>query len=286
MTVDLRPAYRPLGQTGLDLSPLGLAGLSFGTKGLPNGVGMDATTVERAFHELGVNFFFYSPRMSGLREGLRRLIAAGHRDQLVIAAAVALPFGWGVRHAFKRQARILGTDYLDVLLLGWVRARWHTTGDTWRALQVLKEQGKTRAIGFSCHDRTLARALNEELQPDVMMLRYNAAHRGAESQIFPHLGERRPGIIAYTATRWGKLLEPLPARGFPQGMTAPECYRFALSHAAVNTVLCAARSWTELEEDARAVVAGPLPAERLAEVRNFGDAVHAAARGGQRFMFR
>jgi aryl-alcohol dehydrogenase-like predicted oxidoreductase len=153
----------------------------------------------------------------------------------------------------------------------------------------LKEEGKTRAIGFSCHDRPLAMALYRELRPDVMMLRYNAAHRGAESAIFAELaalGEDRPAIISYTATRWGMLLTPLPQAGFAAAMTAPECYRFVLANPSIDVALCAAGTLAELAEDVAGVNAGPLPAERMTEVRAFGDAVHAHARGGGRWMFR
>ena len=34
------------------------------------------------------------------------------------------------------------------------------------------------------------------------MIRYNAAHPGAERDIFPHLEARRPAVVAYTATSW------------------------------------------------------------------------------------
>jgi hypothetical protein len=69
-------------------------------------------------------------------------------------------------------------------------------------------------------------------------------------------------------------------------MTAGECYRFALSNPAVDLVLCAARSPAELRQDVAEVREGPLDAARLEDVRRFGDAVHAAARGGRRWMFR
>ena len=34
------------------------------------------------------------------------------------------------------------------------------------------------------------------------MIRYNAAHPGAEQDIFPYLAKRRLAIVTYTATRW------------------------------------------------------------------------------------
>jgi len=99
------------------------------------------------------------------------------------------------------------------------------------------------------------------------------------------MGDRRPGIIAYTATRWSMLLKPLPERGFPQSMSAPECYRFVLGHPMVDTVWCAAHNLAQLREDIAGVLAGPLDPERLADVRRFGDAVHASARRGRRWMY-
>jgi hypothetical protein len=117
------------------------------------------------------------------------------------------------------------------------------------------------------------------------MVRYNAAHRGAEGEVFAAFGADRPAIIAYTATRWGLLLKPLPSRGFPQAMTAGECYRFVLGHPAVDIVFCAARSRAELREDVTAVLQGPLEPTRLEACRHFGDAAHAAALGGYRWMF-
>lgn len=257
---------RPLGSTGLRASPLGLAG----------SYGIDARGVERAFHELGINYFFVTPRMTGLIEGLRRLIQAGHRDALVIAAGANVPVGFQVRRAWEADARALGVDRLDVFHLFWVQARWYVRGATWPAMQKLKDEGKVRALAISCHDRPLARALADELSLDALMIRYNAAHRGAEREIFASFTGRRPAVISYTATRWGRLLQPAGNLG---PMSAPECYRFALSHPAVDVALCGAASFDELRDDVAGVLEGPLPDERLEQVRAFGDAVRATATG-------
>jgi len=258
---------RPLGKTGLVASPLGLAG----------SYGIDAEGVERAFHELGVNYFFVTLRMTETIEGLRRLIRAGHRERLVLALGASVPTGWGVRGAWEKCAKALGVDTIDVFELFWVQAHWYVTGHTWPAMQKLKEEGRARALGISCHDRPMARALVDELDLDLLMIRYNAAHRGAEKEIFATLDPtRKPAVVSYTATRWGKLLKPAKDLG---PMSAPECYRFALGHPAVDVVLCGARSFDELRENAEGVRQGPLPAERLGEVKRFGDAVRSAATG-------
>jgi predicted aldo/keto reductase-like oxidoreductase len=242
------------------IAPLGLAG----------SYGINAAGVERAFHELGINYFFYTGRDAGLREGLRNLIVQGHRSELVIAGGANIPTGSGVRSAFDKDCKSLGTDYLDVFQLFWVQAHWYVTGQTWPAMLELKANGRVKMLGMSIHDRPMASALASELSLDMLMIRYNAAHRGAEKEIFATLPEKRPAIVAYTATRWGRLLE---RAGDHPAMTPEECYRFAISHDKVDVVLCGPRDYAELEQDARGVAEGPLGASRLAEIRSFGDAV-------------
>lgn len=276
---------RPFGETGLQVTPLALGAAPVRAAG-PRGLKLTADDVERAFYEHGINtFLFHWLLMPSMVEGLRRLIRAGHRDDLVLLAEMGLPTGGFVRRGWERHARALGVDTLDIYLLGWVQGRWYLTGKTWAAMRRLRDQGKVRAIGFSCHKRRLAAALAREFDVDTLMIRYNAAHRGAEREVFGALGTRKPAIISYTATRWGMLLQPVPRAGFPQGMPAGDCYRFALSHPAVDAALCAARTPAELGEDVAAALDGPLDEARLEEVRRFGDAVHAAARGGRRWMF-
>ncbi len=278
-----RLARRPLGATGLQVTPLALAALSMASGS--GGSGMRPDDVERAYDEHGLNTFLVTRQMTDLTEGVRRLARSRRRDDLVIASMASIPTGWCVRRAWEKNAAALGVERIDVFLLGWVRWRWYVTGRTWTEMRRLKEEGRVGAIGFSCHDRALALTLSRELAVDVLMIRYNAAHRGAERQLFEPLGLSRPGIIAYTATRWGRLLQPLPQAGFAQGMSAAECYRFVLGHPAVDLALCAARSAEELRQDVGGVNAGPLDPARDVEVRRFGDAVHAAARGGYRWMF-
>jgi aryl-alcohol dehydrogenase-like predicted oxidoreductase len=254
---------RPLGLTRLSAAPLGLAG-SFG---------ISARDTERAFHELGINYFFVTPRMRGLVAGIQNLVAAGHRDDIVIAAGATIPTGRGVRSAFDKAAKLFRVDRIDIFHVFWVQSRWYVGGKTWPAMQRLKQDGKVTALAISCHDRPMARQLVDELELDVLMCRYNAAHRGAEREIFGDLPAGRPAVVSYTATRWGKLLKPSGQRG---PMTPGECYRFALMHPRVDLTLCGARSFEELAANVAAVAAGPLEDARLEEIKAFGDDVRAA----------
>ncbi len=256
-----------LGRSNLSVSKLGLAG----------SYGIDADSTERAFHELGVRYFFITTGMSGAVEGVRRLIKAGHRDRMIIAAGASVPTGFGVRGAVDKALKAFGVDYIDVFHLFWVQAHWYVTGGTWPAMRAAKESGKVKALAVSIHDRPMARQLVDELSLDALMIRYNAAHRGAEKDIFDSLDAKdRPGIIAYTATRWGKLLKPMKGLG---PMSAGECYRFAISHSKVDVVLTGPANYAELEANAAAICQGPLSPSRLAEVKSFGDVVRGTPGG-------
>ena len=105
-----------------------------------------------------------------------------------------------------------GVEYFDFLLLGmWNRPPGKSLID---AAEHLVEKGKVRHLMMSTHNRSslqehFLRYAAKESPFDAFMLRYNAANRGAEHDVFPHLPESpRPGIVSYTATRWGQLLDP------------------------------------------------------------------------------
>jgi len=93
-----------------------------------------------------------------------------------------------------------------------------------------------------------------------LMVRYNAAHRGAEMEVFPVADARGLPVVAYTALRWGALLGS--TQDDPPGFTvprAPAWYRFVLQAPSVAVVLAAPDSRAELEEDLSVLYAtGPL----------------------------
>ena len=80
--------------------------------------------------------------------------------------------------------------------------------------------------------------------------------------------------MAYTATRWGHLVDP---KKMPPGETPPparDCYRFALSHPAVSLVLCGPSNREQMQEALRALDAGPLDAEEMARMHRIGNYVY------------
>lgn len=260
-------ARRPLGQTGLEVSRLGI-GSSFGA---PAGV------IEQAF-ERGVNYLYWGTiRRPAFGRAMRHL-ARLHREELVLTvqsySRVPALVGPSVDVALLRS----GVEYFDLLLLG---ARDERPAEAYvEAFERLREQGKVRHLALSTHNRPLLPSLFDEFSSgsspyDMFMLRYNAVHRGAEEDVFPFVpAERPPGIIAYTATRWGHLLDP---KKMPEGLSPPsasDCYRFALSHPAVDMVLTGPADQTQMDEALRALERGPLDEEELERMRRIGDHIY------------
>ncbi len=252
-----------LGRTGLRVSRIGLSG----------GYKAPARAVERAFHEYGINYFYWSPRRSGMKEALRSL-AGNRRDDLIIAVQSYDHLGFWLRRSVEKALLELTIDHADILFLGWFNSM--PSKRVLNGAMQLKEEGKIRFLGVTGHNRQFhgEMARQEESPFDVHMVRYNPAHRGAEEEVFEGLPDRRPGMTTYTATRWGKLLR---ADKMPPGekpLTASECYRFVLSHPAVDLCLAGPRNEREMDEGLRALSEGPLPPEQMERVRRIGNHVH------------
>ena len=114
---------------------------------------------------------------------------------------------------------------------------------------------------------------------DIYHLRYNAVNRGAETEIFPSLpAEDRPGIADFTATAWGKLLNPKKMPAGEKAPTAAECYRFALSHPAVDVCMTGARTEDEMRQNLQTLEQGPMTEEELARMRRIGDHIYGRRR--------
>jgi aryl-alcohol dehydrogenase-like predicted oxidoreductase len=238
--------------------------------GLAASKGIDEATIREAL-DAGVNYLFFTRKsmVRPVREAVRR-----DRARLVIASGPVLGyFAGSIRRATEKVLRTLGTDYLDVLQIFWLGRMSALTEGNLAEMVRLREEGKVRALGVSIHDRPRAGRLAEDSPLDLLMIRYNAAHPGAEEDVFPHLARRRPAVVAYTATCWRKLLRP--PRGWEgPAATAGDCYRFCLTSPHVDVVLTAPASAAELRENLQALERGPLSPEEEVRMRALGRAVH------------
>ncbi len=245
--------------------------------GLASGYGVPTAAIEKAFHEHGVNYFYLSLLQRGrMVQAIRNL--AAHRDELFIV--LARPTSYFLEYLVERWLEKLGVERLDAVLLQ--DHRKPPPPKLADSLHRLRASGKVRFVGMSSHDRPLvARLASGELQApvDFFQVRYNAVHRGAEMDVFPHLTvENRPGIVAFTATCWGKLLQP---ELLPQGERPPrpaDCYRFVLSHPDVNVCITGPSTAEQMEENLAALSAGPLAEEEMARIRRIGQHVYGSGK--------
>ena len=110
----------------------------------------------------------------------------------------------------------------------------------WEYLAEQKRQGRLKLIGLTSHQRPLAARWAQTGKLDLLMIRYNAAHRGAERDVFPVAHKRRIPIVTFTGLRWKALLAHTPED--PPQFTPPsavECYRFCLANPIVSVALAA-----------------------------------------------
>jgi len=224
--------------------------------------------------ERGVSYLFWTAmKTRHLVPALRRALKADRERYVVATGPTVGFFGGSVRKVAEQRLRDLGTDYLDVFQLFWLGVGSAWTQGTIDTLAKLKDEGKVRSIGVSIHDRQRAGALAESSPIDLFMIRYNAAHPGAERDIFPHLAARHPSVVAYTATSWRKLLRR-PKGWTGEAMTAGDCYRFCLSSPHVDVTLSGPKNQAELKANLDAVERGPLGADEMKWMREFGAKVH------------
>ncbi len=240
--------------------------------GLAANYGLDEAGVRTAM-DRGVNVFLWTMRAKGLKNPLREALKTRRDEVAVIGYAKLGWFGWGVRRGAEALLKELGVDHLDTYLLGWVGVGAAYTSATERELQHLRESGKVRSIGASIHDRPRAGELAATSPLDLLMIRYNAAHPGAERDIFPRRRGESPTILAYTATAWRKLLKA-PGGWDRPPMTAGDCYRFQLSNPHVDLALTGPANTAELTANLDALDKGPLTAEENTWMRDFGRRVH------------
>jgi len=250
--------------------------------GLATNYGVEGVDLEWAL-EQGVNYVFWTPKARQVTKSLKSALKRDRESLILACGPTTGYFGGGVRRACERLLKELGTEYLDVFQLFWLGRMSAWTPSTIDTLVSLRESGMVRAIGVSIHDRKRAGKLAEDSPLDMLMIRYNAAHTGAEQDIFPHHGKNKPAIVAYTATRWGGLLKRPKGWSGPV-MTASDCYRFCLSNPHVDLVLTGPKNRRQLQENlSNFREKGPLSEKENRWIRNFGQIVH---RGSSRFTFR
>ncbi len=255
-----------LGKTDLWAGRLGL-GASYGT---PTAV------IESAF-EKGCNYFYWGAlRNAKMAKAIRNILNRGKRKDLIIVIQTFWRTPKGIEHSLTRGLKYLGLDYCDVLLLG-----WHNKMPKPKFLEKidkLRERGAFRYLGISGHRRTLFPLLRDDPRFSLFHLRYNAANRGAENDVFPLLPENRPAVVAFTATRKMSLVKSKKIPPHERRPTAGDCYRFVLANPHVDVVITAPSTAAQMAQNLKDVSKGPMSQEEMEWMRRIGDYVYGRIR--------
>ncbi len=245
--------------------------------------------VEHAI-DRGVNYLNWCGKPDGLSKTIAGL--GLRRKDVVVAAQFKASGAVEAAKEFDWILKQLRSDYLDIATLYYVESEseWEDTiapQGAWQTLARLKQEGALRMIGLTSHQRKPAAGWAQAVDPqtgenrlDLLMIRYNAAHRGAEDDVFPVTGKLRMPVVTFTGLRWKDLLGA--TADDPPGFTpptAPDCYRFCLANESVAVALMAPGNRPELEQDL-ALLDDWAPPDRAAteSIRAHGDRVRKNAR--------
>lgn len=210
---------RPLGDTGLDVSALGLGTVKIGRDQgvkyphhftIPDDRKV-LSLLARA-RELGINLIDTAPAYGNSEERLGHLLRRRH--DWVICSKAGEEFRNGKSHYDFRPEQIkrsverslvrLGTDYIDLVLI-------HSDGNDMdiihrhgalEALEDLKKRGLIRATGMST--KTVAGGIDCLKQSDVAMVTYNLAH-DEELPVIEYAARHGKGILVKKALASGHL---------------------------------------------------------------------------------
>ena len=210
--------------------------------------------------ERGVNYLNWCLHPDGLSRYVRE--SGANRDGLIAAAQFKARLADGAEREMDWILEQLG-GRLDVATLYYVESQeeWDeiiSPGGAWEVLAERRRRGELARIGLTTHQRPLGALWAEEKSEtgeprlDLLMARYNAAHRGAEQDIFPVTTRLGKPVVSFTGLRWRKLLATTPED--PLGFEPPdaaECYRFCLSNPSVSVALTAPNGRRELEQNLR-----------------------------------
>jgi aryl-alcohol dehydrogenase-like predicted oxidoreductase len=218
--------YRPLGRSGLRVSPIGLGMMSFGDPAL-SGWALDeerAAPIVRHAVESGITFFdtadMYSDGESERITGalLPRMFAS--REEYVLATKVYYPTGTGANErglsrkhlmaAIDASLRRLGTDYVDLYQIH----RWDEDtpiDETVTALRDIVRSGKARYVGASTMRAwQFAKAQHAaegagQTRFIAMQHRYNLVNREEEREMIPLCLDQGVGLLPYSPLARGLL---------------------------------------------------------------------------------
>lgn len=238
--------YRALGNTGLKVTGVGYG---IGFVPIPD-------VVNRAL-DLGVNYFDTSRVYGDSEKIFGEIIKSRDRSKLVIATKSGNRRKKDILNDIDTSLKSIGTDYVDVYHLHARDTPTSIPDEALEAMQEIKKSGKSRFVGFSCHDpNRMVDFLLESKTFDIMQTTYSFAIGGYyRDRAIKKLQEAGIGVIAMkvvvalTGLNITDLSNP-PAR---EGEGPLAGIKWVLNNPAIGTTIPHMKTIQELEMNFRAM---------------------------------
>lgn len=264
---------RPLGQTGMTVSAIGLGTVKLGRATdvkypepfrLPDDD--EAAALLATAANLGINLIDTAPAYGVSEERIGSLMRAnrwfGGRDRWLVSTKAGEEYSGGrstfdfapgaIRASVERSLVRLGTDRLDIVLL-------HSDGrDEWiasqsgapEALETLHQQGKVRAYGLSVKTPAPESILRVPRARAAVMVTYNPGHIQDEPLI-RLAAEEGAGVLIKKglASGWAPHLNPSATAGDDP---VEANLRFILKHPGVSSIVIGSINPAHLKQNVEA----------------------------------
>jgi len=263
--------YRTLGKSGLRVSAI-----SLGTEYLLNQPRERVVEVIRAAIDQGVNYFDLFWPQPAFRDNMGAAFK-GYRERVMLAAHLGAAMKGeqyektrdlkACRAFFEDFLTRYSTDYVDVLFLHNIDEQSDyeevmRSGGMAEMAQRLKEEGRTRLIGFSGHTVSTALQAVESGIVDVLMFPINLAGNAipGRKELFNACATRGVGLVAMKPFAGGKLLQKervIAIENWQRGgapkqveksvtITPVQCLAYVLAQSGVSTVVPGCKNLEEL----------------------------------------
>jgi 1-deoxyxylulose-5-phosphate synthase len=292
--------YRPLGDTGLQVSEISLGtveiGLDYGFKGATHYGKPDVNESIRLLHraiDQGINLIDTARLYGNSEEVIGRAIE-GMRSRPYISSKVLLSKD-AAQKAFpalrdeilgsiEASLRALRLEALDLLLIHNTELHFLRRHEIRACLEEARQQGKVRFIGASCYGVEVPAEVLEHPTFRVLQVPFNLLDQKMNDYTFPAARTRNVGIVVRSAYLRGVLtsqvdsiperLAPLKSRALKAldlldgevGSLAEAALRFCLS-SPVSSVLIGVKTIAELETNLADAAQGALPEEVIPQLQ-------------------
>jgi hypothetical protein len=236
------PSYRPLGKTGLKVTPVG-----FGCM-----ITSDASVVSAGIDK-GINYFDTARGyQGGNNEAMLGACLKGHRDKVVLSSKSQARTAADAMSNLETSLKTLGTDHLDIW---YMHARDNPAAipdELVSAWEDAKKQGKVRFIGVSTHNpNAIADRVLEAGKFDVILSQFNFTVGANNDATYKRLGDAGIGLVAM------KVMAPARPGGTSAAAKNPggplAALKWVLRDNRMGTTIPSIRDMDQLEENIRAM---------------------------------